>query len=68
MLTCVTTTSTTTTVGPFTTDGNVSTSDTFGGFTGLQICNDLFGTATPNWTHRASRACDCCTPRGTGAS
>jgi hypothetical protein len=62
VLTSVTTASTTTTVGPFTTDGNVATSDTFGGFANLQICNDLFGTAIRNWTHRASRACDCCTP------
>lgn len=39
VLTCATTTTTTNTIGPFSTDGvSYLASDTFGGFTGEQIC------------------------------
>ena len=38
VLTCVSTTTTTSTAGPFTTNGPVPASTTFGGFTGTQLC------------------------------
>jgi hypothetical protein len=42
VLTCVTTSTTTATVGPFTTDGQIGASETFGGLTGEQICEGFF--------------------------
>ena len=42
VLTCVATTTRTTTVGPFTTDGQIGASETFGGLTGTQICEGFF--------------------------
>lgn len=39
VLTCVTTTTATSTVGPITTNGWVDASTTFGGFTGVEICD-----------------------------
>lgn len=48
VLSCITGSSTTTTTeGPFTTDGGVPVSTTFAGVTGLQLC-DVSG--TENWT------------------
>lgn len=43
VLSCVTSSSTTTTVGPFTTNGFVAASTTFGRFTGAQICTAELG-------------------------
>jgi hypothetical protein len=42
VLTCVTTRTTTTTVGPFETDGQFPASTTFAGLTGTQICDGFF--------------------------
>ena len=42
VLTCVTTTTRTVNVGPFTTDGQIGASETFGGLTGEQICEGFF--------------------------
>jgi hypothetical protein len=42
VLTCVTTRTTTTTVGPFTTDGQIGATETFGGLTGEEICEGFF--------------------------
>ena len=38
VLTCVSTTTTTSTAGPYSTDGPVPATTTFGGFTGTQLC------------------------------
>jgi hypothetical protein len=47
VLTCATTTTTTSTAGPFSTNGPVPASTTFGGFTGTQICDFVFGGGNP---------------------
>jgi hypothetical protein len=43
VLTCVTSTTTTSTVGPFTTDGQIGATEMFGSLTGEEICEGFFG-------------------------
>jgi hypothetical protein len=45
VLTCVTTTASTSIIGPFTTNGYVVARTTFGGVTGTQICQNVYGHA-----------------------
>jgi len=43
VLTCATSTTTTTTAGPFTTDGQIGATETFADLTGEEICEGFFG-------------------------